>query len=85
MLLVQVVGCWLSDDVACDTFGPDDVDASAADEGDVDVVVVDVVPVAGGGAVVARDVVDEVVLVAVWVIVYVCWWSTLQSVGWLVG
>jgi hypothetical protein len=65
MLLVQVVGCWLSDDVACDTFGPDDVDATAADEGDVDVVVVDVVPVAGGGAVFDKDVVDEVVIVDV--------------------
>ena len=51
MLLVQVVGCWLSDDVACYTFGPDDVDATAAAEGDVYVVVVDVVSVAGGCAV----------------------------------
>ena len=85
MLLVQLVGWWHSDDVACDYFGPADVDATAAGEGDVDEVVLDVVPVAGGDAVVARDVVDEVVLVAVWVIVYVCWWSTLQSVGWLVG
>ena len=65
MLLVQVVGCWLSDDVACDTFGPDDVDATDDDEGDVDEVVVDVVPIAGGGSVVDKDVVDEVVLVAV--------------------
>ena len=72
MLLVQVVGCWLSDDADCDTVGPADVDATAADEGDVDVVVVDVVPVAGGGAVDDKDLLDEVVIVAVWVPIYVC-------------
>ena len=62
MLLVQVVGCWLSDDVACDTFGPDDVDATAADEGDVDEVVVDVDDVDGGGDGADKDVVAEVVV-----------------------
>jgi hypothetical protein len=65
MLLVQLVGWWHSDDVACDYFAPADIDATAADEGDVDEVVVDVVPIAGGGSVVDKDVVDEVVLVAV--------------------
>ena len=65
MLLVQLVGLWQYDDAACDTFDPADVDATDADEGDVDEFVVDVVPVAGGGAVVDNDVVDEVVIAAV--------------------
>ena len=72
MLLVQLVGWWHSDDVACDYFGPADVDATAAGEGDVDEVVFDVVPVAGGGAVDDKDLLDEVVIVAVWVPIYVC-------------
>ena len=65
MLLVQLVGLWQYDDAACATFAPADVDATDADEGDVDEFVVDVVPVAGGGAVVDNDVVDEVVIAAV--------------------
>ena len=72
MLVVQLVGKWLTDDVAGDTYVADAVNVTAADEGDVDVVVVDVVPVAGGGAVVAKDVFDQVVLVAFWVLIYVC-------------
>ena len=72
MLWVQVVGWWPYADADCETAAPDDVDETAADEGDVGEVVVDVVHVAGGGAVVAKDVFVQVVLVAFWVLIYVC-------------
>ena len=65
MLMVQLVCWWLADDAACDAFVTADVNGTDADEGDVDEFVVDVVPVAGGGAVVDNDVVDEVVIAAV--------------------
>ena len=72
MLVVQLVGRWLADDAAGDTYVTAGVNVTAAAEGDVDVVVVDVVPVAGGGAVDDKDLLDEVVIVAVWVPIYVC-------------
>ena len=65
MLVVQLVGRWLADDAASDIYVSADVNVTAAAEGDVDEVVVDVVPVAGGGAVFDKDVVDEVVIVDV--------------------
>ena len=65
MLLVQLVGLWQYDDAACDAYVTAAVNVTAAAEGDVDEFVVDVVTVAGGGAVVDKDVVDEVVFVAV--------------------
>ena len=58
MLVVQLVGKWLTDDVAGDTYVADAVNVTAAAEGDVDEVDVDVVPGDGGSYVVENDVVD---------------------------
>ena len=78
MLVVQLVGRWLADDAAGDTYVTADVNVTAAAEGDVDVVVVDAVADDGGRFVVGKDVVDEVVVAAAWCyLMYVvgpsCW------------
>ena len=64
MLVVQLVGRWLADDAAGDTYVTADVNVTAAAEGDVDVVVVSVVAADSGRFVVDKGVVDEVVVAA---------------------
>ena len=78
MLVVQLVGKWLTDDVAGDTYVADAVNVTAAAEGDVDEVVVDVVAADGGRLVVGKGVVDEVVVAAdgcylMYVVGPTCW------------
>ena len=78
MLMVQLVCWWLADDAACDAYVTADVNVTAAAEGDVDEVAVDVVAADGGRFVVGKGVVDLVVVTAagcylIYVVGTTCW------------